>query len=468
VEILANSEENMSESSRIPPSTPNNGISWHFVKAADFPVNGQGTFILTSGNNTAYQILVTSDKLKEEDMKHCRMPETYIALNIEDFSLDVEGKREPAQFVIKEKGKDLRVLIATKDEKAACQPANYVSYWFSYDRDAMVLKYGKGYPMTETTLLMYDFLAEAKNENEKADIRKTYEPFFNAMHKKQVIVYGLPPITGGGSLVNILPLFQFRPNPFVSNYPALVKDSSTVTLFDLDRGQYMLSSSLPSACQELYGNIKNLTLEYPENPIMKLSDAIRYSIVTPDKLLYKKLQEKKCEFGKDSKLEETYLRITLGPNQRTGPGIPYVLEIWPSGHYSPVHDHGNSCAVIKVLFGRITISVFNQQTEPPAPEPEFIRKFDAKEGDITWISPGWFQTHQLKSNTDDFCATIQCYRYANDDMIHWPGFDYPSQDRHDHHLEVFYPNSDFTFIYMRSQVLQEYQEYLSRPQEATY
>ena len=28
-----------------------------------------------------------------------------------------------------------------------------------------------------------------------------------------------------------------------------------------------------------------------------------------------------------------------------------MLEIWPSGHHSPVHDHGNACAVIKVLYG---------------------------------------------------------------------------------------------------------------------
>ena len=56
---------------------------------------------------------------------------------------------------------------------------------------------------------------------------------------------------------------------------------------------------------------------------MKLSDAIRYSIRTPGMTLYKKLKEKEGEFP--------YLRITLGPNQRTAPGIPYVLEIWPAG-----------------------------------------------------------------------------------------------------------------------------------------
>ena len=64
-------------------------------------------------------------------------------------------------------------------------------------------------------------------------------------------------------------------------------------------------------------------MEYPENPITKLSDAIRYSIKTPGMTLYEKLKEKEEQF--------TYLRVTLGPDRRTAPGIPYVLEIWPSG-----------------------------------------------------------------------------------------------------------------------------------------
>ena len=39
-----------------------------------------------------------------------------------------------------------------------------VSYWFSYDRDALVLKYGKGHVMTETTLLEYHFLKSKRKK----------------------------------------------------------------------------------------------------------------------------------------------------------------------------------------------------------------------------------------------------------------------------------------------------------------
>jgi hypothetical protein len=53
----------------------------------------------------------------------------------------------------------------------------------------------------------------------------------------------------------------------------------------------------------------------------------------------------------DSGLEMTYLRITVGDNSSgTSPGSsPYVLEVWPSHHASPVHNHGSSFIVMKVL-----------------------------------------------------------------------------------------------------------------------
>jgi hypothetical protein len=37
-----------------------------------------------------------------------------------------------------------------------------VAYWYSYDRDNLVLKYGKGYIMEETTILIHDFLKNVK------------------------------------------------------------------------------------------------------------------------------------------------------------------------------------------------------------------------------------------------------------------------------------------------------------------
>lgn len=55
-----------------------------------------------------------------------------------------------------------------------------------------------------------------------------------------------------------------------------------------------------------------------------------------------------------SGLEMTYLRVTVGDNSSgASPGCsPYVLEVWPAGHSSPVHNHGSSFVVMKVLHVR--------------------------------------------------------------------------------------------------------------------
>ena len=33
-----------------------------------------------------------------------------------------------------------------------------------------------------------------------------------------------------------------------------------------------------------------------------------------------------------------------------------------------------------------------------------------------WMSPQWFQTHQLRNVSSDYCATINCYRYDTQDI----------------------------------------------------
>ena len=41
-------------------------------------------------------------------------------------------------------------------------------------------------------------------------------------------------------------------------------------------------------------------------------------------------------------------------------GIPYVLEFWPPGSRSAVHNHGSVCAIVKVVFGTIQNGTYNK------------------------------------------------------------------------------------------------------------
>ena len=45
-----------------------------------------------------------------------------------------------------------------------------ISYWFSYDRSRLVLKYGKGYRMEETTLMKYDFLTDRPESSDGQEV----------------------------------------------------------------------------------------------------------------------------------------------------------------------------------------------------------------------------------------------------------------------------------------------------------
>ena len=57
------------------------------------------------------------------------------------------------------------------------------------------------------------------------------------------------------------------------------------------------------------------------------------------------------------------------------------------------------------------------------------------------MSPNWYQTHQLCNTSTDFCATLNCYRYGEEDTVQWNQFDYVNASTG--HMENFLPNTDF-------------------------
>jgi hypothetical protein len=386
-----------------------------------------------------------------------------------------------------------------------------LSYWLSYDCNNLVVKYGKGYRMNETAILECDLLAGLTHEQQLKERRRLHVLFSSKVPKiieqydvaeqhKMIKMYeeiisrgttahnsGLlsdtetPPATKkvcseivssigqsncqhqvqemAKTLLDLEGMVDFDRSPLTCNWPPLVLDSSKITLLDLDSNSYSFSASLPTACQELYQNIAHsgMCLDMPPgNEPCKLSDAIRHSIENEHGILCKKLEEKAGKFGAKNK---AYLRVTLGICRGNSPGIPYVLEIWPKNHGSPIHSHGNSYAVIKVIHGGLTISIYNKHIK--SENDKSLLDFDVKRGDVTWISPNWYQTHKLWNNTSDYCVTIQCYQYGDSDCHHCPYFSYISSKGTN---EDFLPTSDFTFKEMREGVLKEYQDYLARQQ----
>ena len=404
--------------------------------------------------------------------------------------VEVQIRAEKAEFKSRKPDENVKKVPSTiKHENTGLETDKKVSYWFSFNRNERILKYGKGYFMEETTLLTTTNSAFQKREGD-AD---PWEFIFRPDETKEIVIKDVAPIeelmirevpelltkfsTSKTNqrleiqalsselisqvfssfstdkkrklkgIVDVEKKVSFYPHPLTHNWSPLVLDSSKATLLELGSNHFVMSASLPEACQELYGNVvsTNVALDWPySNP--RLSDAIDYSINTEGKILCEKLKEKSQDSGM------SYLRVTLGSNRGYSPGIPFVLEIWPAGSESPIHNHGNAYAIIKVLHGAIKVTIYNKTWNTVKTQQQ-LSSFTAKQGDVTWISPNWFQTHKLTNESQQlYCATIQCYKYGLEEELMWPFFDYLDGKT----VKEFLPDSDFDFAKLREDLLEEY------------
>ena len=404
-------------------------------------MKGQGTIILNRKAEHRFSIKIAPKSQK--DVVPQPSLTGYVAVEIGPNSVTFwgmqPGKLDPEQL--------------ETEQRIGYETTRKVAYWLSFNRDDRVLKYGKGYIMEATTLMEYSFLEPRRNQDKwnflfDPQVNKTIEIVDNLTSDTRSTQLDL---TDFVLLVDVEKTVNFYPYPLICDWPYAVKDSNTSTMLDISGNDYILSASLPVTCRELYYNVASakVDLDWPYNTDVKLSEAIGYSIATPGKILYRQLKEKKLAD------EMPYLRVTLGCDHGCSPGIPYVLEIWPPKSRSPIHNHGNAYAVIKVLHGDVNIGIYNKTWPDSTHDDKPIKCFIASKGDVTWISPNWYQTHMLHNTSDkEYCATIQCYKYGDEDHLHWPYFDY--LDGKD--VKEFKPDSDFEFKDLRTRLLAEYRK----------
>ena len=305
------------------------------------------------------------------------------------------------------------------------------TYWFSLDAQNQCLYAGIGEARIETANYVYQF------------------PHDKSFSANKVFMESLATIDLSAG---ITPLRLLR-DPITNITPLLIKDTNSLTMSDIAEGRILPSGNLSPMSQRLYNCVSGdkFTLNTPDFP--DFIQAIEHSIATPGLWCHKTLKSKEGEFGK-SDPAETYLRITLGQNNGESPGIPYVLEIWPVGHYSPVHNHGGASAIIRVLNGGINVKLFPFLCDDKGGiEPHSETNF--RVGDITWISPTLNQIHQLTNlpKNKDTCMTIQCYMYENEDASHYDYFDYVDTDGS---KKQFEPDSDADFLKFKDIIRQEW------------
>jgi hypothetical protein len=324
-----------------------------------------------------------------------------------------------------------RYELATKAQPGiGLNPENEnLPYWLSLDSNNGRVRYGKGEMLR--TLMLFEYSWEKTTLAALAEKGSGPLAFTKDLARVQVLPAEV-------IALELLPVpVNLDPSPFIV-------PSDAVTMESLSLNADSVIADLPAACQQLYATVagRGMTITPPDFP--DFPQAIQRSILTPGCICYQKLAEKDPQFG--------YLRVTIDGNLGDSPGQPYVLEIWPAGNGSPIHNHGRACAIIKVLHGQIQVSLF-AALSPALQVPWKQVTFAA--GDVTFLSPDYYQIHQLFNplpKGEDFCATIQSYRYPDSDHAHYEYFDYIDGST----IQQFTPDSDWEYLEFKRLIRQEW------------
>lgn len=369
----------------------------------------------------------------------------YIDMTVEDNTMSFRLTKDGGQLVVVENGEET-IIAPSPELRTNRSPITQISidkdkeaaYWLSLEctvnphdteEQVQIIKFGIG---------------EVREALVQFNITLTDYAWLN-----QLSSFTIPE--------NVLPIEVYR-DPVVLDPPLAVIPTDEISIDDIALNRGVVPANLTAACQILYKNIsgKNFQLNTPEFP--HFVDAIEASIKTPGAWCYETLKNKADEFGEDNP-EETYLRITLGDFMGESPGIPYVIEIWPPGHFSPIHNHAQANAIIRVLHGDINVKLFpmlSKYHEEPFKEVVFHKD------QVTWITPRYNQTHQLinVNKQGPTCITIQCYMYGADNTAHYKYFDFIGEDGQ---IDQFTPNSDADFVSFKATMLKEWNERRIQP-----
>jgi hypothetical protein len=390
----------------MPQGVPRFKVISTSASPAQLLVHGQGVFVFECFNPTTLRIMNADSS-------------SGILINLTTSA--VNGVRIPDNITLN----DISNVSGLSSNSGAY-------YWISLDSQNQLLRVGLGEPRMETVIYTYKF------SNDIAFLEQLMSIYFDQ---------------------TVMPQRLLR-DPITNNVPVLVKHTNDLTMDDVASGSVMPQANLNIVSQKLYDCIRGPKFVLDDESFPEFSAAIEHSIANPNGWCYKRLQEKSREFNPNvPNPTETYLRITLGGNNGESPGIPYVMEIWPVGHYSPIHSHSQANAVIRVLHGTINVSLYPFLcASKSGVKPFAIANFN--KDDITWISPTLNQTHQLLNlpTTTATCITIQCYMYDNDDTRHYDYFDYIDNDGN---KKQYTPDSDMDFMDFKALMKKEYLEQIN-------
>jgi hypothetical protein len=430
-------------------------VCWHRLKSktsmADLEVKGQGTASAILSRKEPFECAFNNPQRTSEDVGSIllQVGEGHLVLSYTTGKQDRHGVYDLANSDVrisdhkKLSGKEvidrLKVGISVEGET---DNGGYVTLnpgvlslatvgvpsWVSLDSNNKHISYGPGEMLI--ALRLFDFSWATMDTSNQFNTKNLSRVEFNRV-VESLYLLSVP--------VNL------DPSPFLV-------PSNEVTMEALANNVVTVVEQLDDANRYLYGTVAgaNMSLSPPDFP--EFAAAIQHSLNTPGSITRAKLGGHK-----------QYLRITIDNNLGNSPGQPYVLEIWPANSRSPIHDHGRSCAIIKVLHGFIDVHLF-PALNVDIKKPYKTVRFHA--GDVTFLSPSCYQIHQLQNPLPDnegFCATIQSYRFENNDRIHHEFFDFI--DDTEPEIQHYTPVSDWDSLSFKEAIRAEWNSYWERKKQ---
>jgi hypothetical protein len=369
-----------------------------------FPVKGQGTISFSIAANGPFRIVLNNDKSQSGS-------DSVVVLEVGDRATTFRMHDDDGDGFAHTTSRDALVEVGTER-----------TYWLSLDKNNWRLRFGKGEMLPNLTLFEY-VIPEALQRD-----------FGFIAELSYIALVNVPDEAVSAHCLWAIP---------VTSMPApILVPSDELTVDDIASGARTVAADLPTSAQVLYGTVAGNGIALDATDFPDFAAAINHSIDTPGCICYEKLKKKDPAFG--------YLRVTIGPNQGDSPGSPHVVEIWPAGHSSPIHDHGNACAIIKVLHGSIKVELFPELKVGLYPFGSVV----FFPGEVTYLTPQVYQIHRLTNPAKaGMTATIQSYRYPDDDIAHYEFFDYIDKDSI---IEKFLPDSDWEYLPFKELIRKEW------------
>ncbi|MEC7119888.1 MAG: hypothetical protein VXW65_08315 [Pseudomonadota bacterium] len=138
-------------------------------------------------------------------------------------------------------------------------------------------------------------------------------------------------------------------------------------------------------------------------------------------------------------------------------GSPVVLEIWPAGHYSPIHSHGSTTGIVYCLTGQIELMAYADL----AWDAEKLALVTLTTGQCAWLNDQNFAVHKVYCPMPEgnFAATFHVYLNQSElPLLKASGqshtrdaFDFVEEDA-PHDLSQFETYSDLSWTLLRREM----------------